>query len=940
MPKEDAINGVLAAVLSREYKVHALPEHQTKLNSKRKYPDIRIHEKHGDKYFTAVECKIGQDTSTQKEAINSARRWLENSECWNTIALCYPEKFGENTSVTLYNLIESSKCLLMAKVSHDGVVGKDFHKGNLSDLIDLSANIDEETKNTRLVTNILETAIKDGANYLSEKQNKILADRLEIPYNRKKAGKVPKPARIACLILANTMLLQNRLNYSSVEIEGGLQNLIEINDNHLFSSLQQTLLENWKKIRKKNYAPVIDPAILIIKSLTPSHSTSRLLYVLLNAVIRCASLILKVQTDYIGPLYHGLLDTARYDGSFYTNVSTSVLLSELAITPEWFNEITQSDINNVSKIKICDPACGTGTLLMSSARSIKRRIKENESQDQVIEEAVIHRYLVEDVLHGWDINRHAIHLSASMLTMNAPTIDYNKMNLLRMHHGVDPDGQTRAGSIDILVGEGLYMQDQITYKDHAIQERITAEGTTEYAPNLDGKCDIVIMNPPFTRNDIRNKHLPSPIEKKVRDREKTVASLVKSKMDGIKGNAIVQDSINSFFTPIADQLLKVDKGTLAAVQPTTTFTSASGTGCRMLLINRFHIHLVITSHDNNNINFSGNTRIHETLLIAKRPEMGMKEQKTAFISLKKNPTDTFEAQKLSGAIRKSLKGETSTLQLHYGSIFFENLNTEEFMRGDGWNQTSFYNQILSKQYREISKNQNLTPLVNVIGRQKLYGSGSVRNSFHRSEEPQYPDIRALWFTKSEREKFLKTEFDTYLMAKKGKKSNIKLAQKKKSHLLLPEKMYLKATRTSARFVEHPSVGSHFLAVCMADVTRNINFTRSEVKGLCKAYCLWFNSTYGILSFLNIRSRKLTYPDFAISYLESLPVPKLAKRDLPLLIKNFDEIAEKELRPLPEMHLDPVRKEIDQIIRTVVLGLPDAKELRILISQEPSVHGRK
>ena len=484
------------------------------------------------------------------------------------------------------------------------------------------------------------------------------------------------------------------------------------------------------------------------------------------------------------------------------------------------------------------------------------------------------------------------------------------------------------------------MQDQITYRDHAIQERITAEGTTEYAPNLDGKCDLLIMNPPFTRNDIRNKHLPSSIEKKVRDREKTVAGLVKSKMDGIKGNAIVQDSINSFFTPIADQLLKVNKGTLAAVQPTTTFTSASGTGCRMLLINRFHIHLVITSHDNNNINFSGNTRIHESLLIARRPEIGIKGQKTAFISLKKNPTDTFEAQKLSGAIRKALKGETSTLKLHYGSIFFEELNTEEFIRGDGWNQTSFYNQILSKKYREISKNQNLTPLVNVIGRQKLYGSGSVRNSFDKSEDPQYPDIRALWFTKSQREKCLKTEFDTYLIAKKGKKSNIELAQKKKSHLLLPEKMYLKASRTSARFVEHPSVGSHFLAVCTADVPRNTKFTTSDVKGICKAYCLWFNSTYGILSFLNIRSRKLTYPDFAVSYLESLPVPKLEKCNLSLLIKTFDKLAEKELRPLPEMSIDPVRKEIDNVVQTSIQGLPDAEQLRILISEEPSVHGRK
>ena len=40
----------------------------------------------------------------------------------------------------------------------------------------------------------------------------------------------------------------------------------------------------------------------------------------------------------------------------------------------------------------------------------------------------------------------------------------------------------------------------------------------------------------------------------------------------------------------------------------------------------------------------------------------------------------------------------------------------------------------------------------------------------------------------------------------------------------------------------------------------------------KAWCIWFNSTAGILSYLNIQQRKLTYPAFSLDGLRSLPVP--------------------------------------------------------------------
>ena len=282
--------------------------------------------------------------------------------------LCYPQEFSKETSESLSDQVVNSTKLLMSKVTKKGSSGR-FCEGSISDLIDLSNSIDEETKNTGRIIDILEKGISKAADMVSVEMSEVMADNLELP---KLNEKDQRPSLIGCLILANTLLLQNRLKESNVGVEGGIKSLLELKDSR---KLQLDLLENWQKIRKKNYAPVIDPAISLTKKLVTSSRTDEVMRVLLKAVLECASLIRKVQTDHIGPLYHGLLETARYDGSFYTSTSASVLLSELAITPKWFDTAIQSDLNKVSQIKICDPACGTGTLLMASARSIKKRWK-------------------------------------------------------------------------------------------------------------------------------------------------------------------------------------------------------------------------------------------------------------------------------------------------------------------------------------------------------------------------------------------------------------------------------------------------------------------------------------------------------------------------------------------------------------------------------------
>ena len=183
-----------------------------------------------------------------------------------------------------------------------------------------------------------------------------------------------------------------------------------------------------------DYAPAIDPAMAVLESLPSDHHTETLLNTLIEGVLECVPRMRGLQLDHAGPLYHQLLQTARYDGSFYTSTAAAVLLAELAMPPDW--NVMKGEWHDTDKIvglKICDPACGTGTLLMAAAKTIQERYCATSSDRGLID--ALHLRLIEDVLHGLDINRHAIHLAAAMLTLIAPKIDYNRMNLYNMQHG-------------------------------------------------------------------------------------------------------------------------------------------------------------------------------------------------------------------------------------------------------------------------------------------------------------------------------------------------------------------------------------------------------------------------------------------------------------------------------------------------------------------------
>ena len=126
------------------------------------------------------------------------------------------------------------------------------------------------------------------------------------------------------------------------------------------------------------------------------------------------------------------------------------------------------------------------------------------------------------------------------------------------------------------------------------------------------------MNPPFTRNDIRNRQYKPQHRRSLQKREIEIAKFLGGR-DLSAFRAINQTSVSTFFSPLADVLLKNAAASLAKVAPTTALTNASGILERKFLAERFQIETIVTSHDPKRINFSENTFIHESLIVARRP---------------------------------------------------------------------------------------------------------------------------------------------------------------------------------------------------------------------------------------------------------------------------------------------------------------------------------
>ena len=425
-----------------------------------------------------------------------------------------------------------------------------------------------------------------------------------------------------------------------------------------------------------DYRPVFETGRAALAALPADPDTGQAVRHLAEVVARVSERVSGLRHDLLGRIFHRVLDTARYDGSFYTSTAAAVLLASLALREQ---DADWSDPNSVAALRICDPACGTGTLLMAAAERI-RDLRNAAGRTDPDDEEALGLLLVEDVLWGYDVNLTATHMAASTLGMLSPTTKFHRMNIHRTLLGVF-DGIPYLGSLDFLSGQA-----RLAAWPSATQQVESQQGTAEPPPSM----DLVIMNPPFTRDSLRHDQFSSSDEQAIKRREKEILA-------GQPHQAAARlHSSGGAFTVLAEKMLDPGTGTLALILPSVVPTAPGNQELRRYLAQHFHIDTIVSSHDPGRIFFSENTSIGEVLLICRRWNSEGPKPPTRVVNLARNPATPMESldtaariEHSGGEVREDAEGFTVQMML-----------PDRIEQGD-WLAVNFLSPFLVEAYRTL-----------------------------------------------------------------------------------------------------------------------------------------------------------------------------------------------------------------------------------------------
>ena len=911
--REETINTMLANVLSERHNLRTVPEQR--IHGRSKVPDLTIRPSLECPHTIFGEAKVGTGTAEKNAAIKQAKEWTKtqprNAPKRLALALCYPTEIRDDlTPKEIGERLGETRDLQWAFVGAHAQAPT-WRRGELAALATEIRNVSEHQGN---VETLLTGVIVETANLWVHDRERAIAALAEALNVQPTTGADDRILRIATVMLANGCLLDKRLETGW---EPEHESLPAIRPDE---TLQDTFTRRWEEILRVDYAPIFEPALACLRALPQGSETESALDTLRCVAESCADALGALEYDVAGPIYHRLLESAQYDGSFYTTPPAAMLLARLALAHV---DCDCSNLEAIARLRIIDPACGTGTLLLAVQHAIRDLHSATTSDADSI--ALVHLEMVQQVLHGVDINRHAVQLAACNLTLSSPRVDYHRMPLYTAKHGVvhDENGERAwTGSIELLLQDQSRGQIPLELGSTRAEEQVptgrTSDESTQFAQEIAEPFDLVIMNPPFTRNDIRNKQLDRDARRRVQDREIEIAAQLEVH-DAQAAQAIDQTSVRTFFSPLADKMLKTDRRTLAMVMPTTAIGSPAGQKEREFLAQRFQIETIITSHDPNRIYFSGNTNIHESLIVATAATA--EPQPTRFIQLDRNPTNKADALALESDIREGEDLAAWGRETRWPAA--------KMRRGD-WSAALFYNSILLEALDEL--NALLGTRLRPLGEMAHVGPEGrrCRDAFP-GKNPKRGRYAVLWQHETDQQRTIKTTPDRRMRPRPAK---VRYVEEKlwpmAGKLLVGNKLRMNLTRTTAVWTGEPTLGSAWCPV-------NSRGTAAEAHE--KAWAAWLNSTPGILGLLARRTKNLTYSAFPLANLRALPCPNPEAVNIQPLIDAFDRLKGNELEALPQIAHDTTRAQLDEAAARVArLDGQELAKWRSAIGREPSIRG--
>ena len=625
----------------------------------------------------AVEAEHGQSAAKQNEAIGDADKRLPENENLADIAVavCYPD---DTTG-------ESLPAAELQWTLRDGSgAGAVWTSGNLDQLASVIRLAPAQLGDPDFAAAALSNSLDAAVRRLDDGQKQNLARGLDLPKQDKLNNKRVRepwnaPAKRALLVVATAVMFHSRLDVHLRGMRPEYDN--RLNPPRPFAGewppATAHLCANgpnptgdfsdaWNLILALDYKPIFETGRAALLSCPPDAAFTGAISDTAKAALAVSGNIAGMRHDLLGRIFHTVLDTARYDGSFYTTTAAATLLAALALredTCDW------SDPAAIAKLRVTDPACGTGTLLMAAAERIRELAPQADTQSDLA------RSLIEQVFSGYDVNLTATHMAATTLGLLSPTTQFRNMKIGRTLLGVDKNGKARLGSLDFL-SDSQPMLIPFPNAEPTAQQ----VDTGEEAPPPD-PADLVIMNPPFTRDSLRYDQFDQATELTIKARE----------MELFADKPVHLSHNGGAFLYLSNFLIKGDSGTLAAVLPLVGATNFSTEKIRKLLAQHFHVEVIVTSHDPKRIYLSENTNIGEMLLICRRwPANKGPKPATKVVNLARNPATPAEAMPVAWAIQNGTVSSQS-----YGTV--QEWPESRVAAGD-WGAVQFFSPYLCEQF--------------------------------------------------------------------------------------------------------------------------------------------------------------------------------------------------------------------------------------------------
>ena len=939
--REEAVNTLLAQEL-RRHGLSAAPERR----GREGVPDVRIELRGGE--LVLLECKWESTAAQLNEQLEG--RLTEFPDAVAVVGVTYPDSLREvdDTQAAL----ESTAELRWRIYGSRGVVAQDRpeRSGSAQDLADQLLALPLDMEGTDLVS-AAATVIGNGVGRAVapiRRHQRIAARIAAIIAEADKESDRLAALQIGCLVLFNALAFQDRLAEANPDVPTVRES---------WGSGLDGIRQAWDAICDEiDYVPVFEIAGQIADVLSdgPDELRQSVMEPLIQAMVDTRGL---EGHDLSGRLFHTLLTAAKFTGAYYTSVPAATMLARL-VFEDWPTGVDWSDHEFPASLNVADLACGTGTLLMAVASEAQRRHESAGGRNA----PELHKAMVEQALHGYDVQLSAIHFAATSLAMLNPEIQFDRMNLYVMPLGVEEE-EISLGSLEFLLDQRATVQYALSPETLGVEAevvgQVTGSGTRGVVSTTLPDLDLAIMNPPFTRSVGGNLLFGN---RQPADRRKLQDELSRRLR---ARDASATAGLGAAFVAAAAPRLRPGEGRLALVLPATVCTGPSWEQTRALIQRDFELDMVITSHDPQRWNFSDSTGLSEVLIIANR-RSGKKVSKTRrvhYVNLWRNPDGIIDAhltaQAISGARGRGFESHditTNTIRMNEQGVG-EITGLPAAATYDRWYGGQFSRGALLRGALTLINQNHVaipgTPTPRGAPRTRRTPSAPVPlcpldnlgeigpdrrrivDGFNRtSEATEYPFIDN-HDTEIRRSMVVRSP-DSYLAPlpepRGGQQEGYgEHLWSMAGQLLIAERLRLNTARVVAMCASTPVLSNVWWPFKAHDPDWD------------KPLALWLNGSLGILAMLAVRTSTeggwVALKKAELAELAVLDPRALTPEQLQALSNLFDEMAETEFQRLPEMGQCPARRALDDGLSRI-LNLPDMVSLRRLLATEPVVSNRR